>query len=281
MRSNEPNALGLFLKERRRKIDPEPLGYPMTRRRTPGLRREEVALRANVSAAWYTWLEQGRGGTPSAHVLDRLARGLGLTEAEREHLFLLAQNRPPEVRVAETHALDASLQRLLDSLETSPAAIRSSAWDVLGANRAALAVLARGADPSRPYNILESFFAHVEGTEGADRVAHEAAVRFVVAQFRGEAFRGGYGPRAQEVVAGLLRTSARFREAWREQDVDVKGERVKTFELAGGAIRFESSTMSIDGHPGLRLVVFTPATADDRAKVRALLDAAPRSSAGG
>ena len=92
------NLLGTYLKDRRAKLDPAAFGFPLTRRRTPGLRREEVAQRANVSATWYTWLEQGRGGAPSADVLDRIARALMLTEVEREHLFLLALGRPPEVR---------------------------------------------------------------------------------------------------------------------------------------------------------------------------------------
>src|SRR6266699_6195067 len=92
------NLLGTYLKDRRGKLDPAALGFPFTRRRTPGLRREEVAQRANVSATWYTWLEQGRGGAPSANVLDRIARALMLTQVEREHLFLLGLGRPPEVR---------------------------------------------------------------------------------------------------------------------------------------------------------------------------------------
>src|ERR1700691_5329620 len=92
------NLLGTYLKARRAKLDAAALGFPLIRRRTPGLRREEVAQRANVSATWYTWLEQGRGGAPSADVLDRIARALMLTEVEREHIFLLALGRPPEAR---------------------------------------------------------------------------------------------------------------------------------------------------------------------------------------
>src|ERR1051325_3668329 len=92
------NELGLFLKDRRSRIDPAPRGLRLERRRTPGLRREEVAQRAHVSPTWYTWLEQGRGGAPSADVLDRLARALALNPLEREHLYLLAQQRPPQVR---------------------------------------------------------------------------------------------------------------------------------------------------------------------------------------
>ena len=98
MRVPNDNRFATYLKDRRGKLDPAAFGFPLKRRRTPGLRREEVAQRANVSATWYTWLEQGRGGAPSANVLDRIARALMLTEVEREHLFLIALGRPPEVR---------------------------------------------------------------------------------------------------------------------------------------------------------------------------------------
>src|SRR6201984_3686055 len=135
------NQLGIYLKDRRAKLDPAALGFPMTRRRTPGLRREEVAQRANVSATWYTWLEQGRGGAPSASVLERIARALMLTEVEREHLFLIALGRPPEVRYQAAEGVTRRLQRVLDSLELSPAIIRTSTWDILAWNRAAAVVL--------------------------------------------------------------------------------------------------------------------------------------------
>jgi transcriptional regulator with XRE-family HTH domain len=92
------NLLGSYLKDRRAKLDPAAFGFPRQRRRTPGLRREEVTQRAHISATWYPWLEQGRGGAPSAHVLDRIARALMLTDVEREHLFLLGLGHAPEVR---------------------------------------------------------------------------------------------------------------------------------------------------------------------------------------
>jgi hypothetical protein len=98
--------------DRRAKLDPASFGFPLQRRRTPGLRREEVAQRAHVSAIWYTWLEHGRGGAPSAEVLDRLARALMLTEVEREHLFLLGLGRPPEVRYQETEGVTPRLQNV-------------------------------------------------------------------------------------------------------------------------------------------------------------------------
>src|SRR5881628_707838 len=122
------NSLGIYLRDRRTRLDPAAFGFAVGRRRTPGLRREEVAQRANVSATWYTWLEQGRGGAPSADVLDRLSRALALDPVEREHLFLLAQQRPPQVRYQAAEGVTPRLQRLLDILEVSPAQVRTPTW---------------------------------------------------------------------------------------------------------------------------------------------------------
>src|SRR5437868_2932319 len=123
------NPLGAYLKDRRARLDPATFGLPLARRRTAGLRREEVAQRANVSATWYTWLEQGRGGAPSADVLERIARALMLTEVEREHLFLLGLGRPPEVRYQAADGVTPRLQRVLDSLEFSLGLVKTSTWD--------------------------------------------------------------------------------------------------------------------------------------------------------
>src|SRR5258707_14233944 len=120
------NRLGAYLKDRRAKLDPAAFGFPPERRRTPGLRREEVAQRANISPTWYTWLEQGRGGAPSADVLERIARALMLTDVEREHLFLLGLGRPPEVRCRKDEGVPPRLQRGLDALGPSPRLFRAA-----------------------------------------------------------------------------------------------------------------------------------------------------------
>ena len=106
--------LGTYLKDRRAKLDPGAFGFTSKRRRTPGLRREEVAQRANISATWYTWLEQGRGGAPSAVVLDRISQALMLTDVEREHLFLLGLGRPP-VGAVQTAFVGEKLHHLLQA----------------------------------------------------------------------------------------------------------------------------------------------------------------------
>src|SRR5258707_3342715 len=93
-RVTHENLLGTYLKDRRAKLDPATLGFPAERRRTPGLRREEVAQRANISPTWYTWLEQGRGGAPSADVLGRVARALMLTDIDGAHPLHAARGQP-------------------------------------------------------------------------------------------------------------------------------------------------------------------------------------------
>src|SRR5215813_8228638 len=121
MSAESSNTLGSFLRDRRTRLDPAAFGVKEGRRRTPGLRREEVAQRANISSTWYTWLEQGRGGAPSPDVLNRIASGLMLTEPEREHLFMLGLGHPPEVRYRSVEGISPRLQRLMDSLDASPA----------------------------------------------------------------------------------------------------------------------------------------------------------------
>src|SRR6201991_4775752 len=134
------NLLGSYLKDRRGRLDPAALGFAVGRRRTKGLRREEVAQRSNISPTWYTWLEQGRGGAPSAEVLNRIAGALMLTDVEREHLFLLGLGRPPEVRYRAAEGVTPRLQRVLDALDPIPAMVRSSTWDVVAWNCGAAVV---------------------------------------------------------------------------------------------------------------------------------------------
>ncbi|MDU3362074.1 MAG: helix-turn-helix transcriptional regulator [Klebsiella sp.] len=120
MNTSDNHALGDFLRARRQRLDPATFGFPAGRRRTPGLRREEVAQLASISPTWYTWLEQGRGGAPSREVLERIACGLRLTTPEREHLFILAFGHPPQTRLTVT--LPLAERNVLRRLFTRPEA---------------------------------------------------------------------------------------------------------------------------------------------------------------
>jgi transcriptional regulator with XRE-family HTH domain len=272
------NPLGSYLKDRRAKLDPAALGLPSMRRRTPGLRREEVAQRAFVSVTWYTWLEQGRGGAPSADVLDRLARALALKEAEREHLYLLAQGRPPELRSPGPSAgISPRLQRVLDSLQTSPALVKNAAWDIVAWNGAAAAVLIDYAS-LRPEerNVLRLVFCHPRIR--ATLPDWERTARFLVASFRAEMARTGTSERAQSLVEDLSRRSPEFAAMWLDHDVRTYGEGTKLIQPAHGEpVALEYSSLTVDGQPGLGMVIYTPATPKDAERVKSLI--ALRSSA--
>ena len=275
------NALGIYLKDRRARLDPAALGLPAMRRRTPGLRREEVAQRAFVSATWYTWLEQGRGGAPSADVLDRLARALALKEAEREHLYLLAQGRPPAVRaMASAMGISPGLQRVLDSLETNPALVKDAAWYVVAWNEAAAATLIDYATLApEERNVLRLVFCHPRIR--ATLPDWTKTARFVVASFRAEVTRAGTSHRAQMLVEDLARRSPEFAAMWRDHDVRLHGEGSKSIQPEHGKpIAMEYSSFAVDGQPGLGMVIYTPITAADTARVKRLIDRRRRSAGG-
>src|SRR5215469_5871695 len=242
------NQLGDYLKRRRAKLDPAAFGFPPERRRTPGLRREEVAQRANISATWYTWLEQGRGGAPSAHVLDRIARALMLTEVEREHLFLIGLGRPPEARYQKNEGVTPRLQRVLDALEPSPAIIRTAIWDVVAWNRAATVMLTDyGLLPPEERNILRFIF--LDPRARAAQYDWESVARFVVGSFRVDAARAGAAAEVEPLVDELCRRSPEFRAMWRDNDVrGPHGEAVKHMSHPLlGPVAFEYSAFAIDG----------------------------------
>ena len=270
-RAND-NRLGDYLKNRRAKLDPASFGFPAGRRRTAGLRREEVAQRANISATWYTWLEQGRGGSPSADVLDRIARALVLTEVEREHLFLLGLGRPPEVHYRGVDAITPRLQRLLDALAYSPAILRTATWDVVAWNRAAAAVLADyGALPPEKRNALRMMFSD-PGVRAA-QFDWQSVARFVVGAFRIDAARAGAAAEVESLVDELSRSSPEFAAMWRENDVLGHGDGLKRLRHPVlGPITLEYSAFAVDGRPDLQMIVFNPATAADQALVRSVVE---------
>ena len=265
------NTLGRFLRDRRARMDAAAFGFGGGRRRTPGLRREEVAQRANISPTWYTWLEQGRGGAPSADVLDRIAAGLMLTEPEREHLFIVGLGRPPEPRYRRADAVTPRLQRVLDALTISPAIIKTATWDVVAWNAAAAAVLTDyGALPPGQRNILRMMFSDAR-IRAAQEDWHHVA-RYVVGAFRADAARAGAGAEIAELVDELSRSSPEFAALWQSNDVAGQGDGAKRLhhpEL--GLLELEFSGFAVDGRPDLGMIVYNPATPDTADRVRALV----------
>jgi transcriptional regulator with XRE-family HTH domain len=269
------NQFGNYLKDRRAKLDPAAFGFSLRRRRTPGLRREEVAQRANVSATWYTWLEQGRGGAPSADVLDRIACAMMLTDVEREHLFLLGLGRPPGVRYHAPDGITPRLQRVLDTLEYSPAFIRTATWDVIAWNRAAAAVLTDYSTlPDGQRNVLRLMFR--DSRVRAAQSNWQSVARYVVASFRADVARAGAARNVQSLVDELCATSPEFAAMWRDNDVQGHGDGVKVLHHpVAGSLSMEFSAFAVDGRPDLNMVIYNPATLADANKIRALLKSPP------
>jgi transcriptional regulator with XRE-family HTH domain len=266
------NPLGRYLRDRRTKLDPAALGFPSERRRTPGLRREEVAQRANISPTWYTWLEQGRGGAASAEVLDRVARALMLTDIEREHLFLLGLGRPPEVHYHKKGGVTPRLQRVLDAFGPTPAVVRTAIWDVVAWNRAATIMLMDyGAVPPEQRNILRFIFLDPRAREA--QFDWESVARFVLGAFRVDAARAGAAAEVEPLVNELCRLSAEFEAMWRDNDVQgPHGDAIKHIRHPIlGPIAFEYSAFAVDGRTDLNMVVYNPATPEDARRIQSLL----------
>ncbi|CAN5483681.1 helix-turn-helix transcriptional regulator [soil metagenome] len=265
------NPLGTFLRDRRSRMDAASFGFAGGRRRTPGLRREEVAQRANISPTWYTWLEQGRGGAPSADVLNRIAAGLMLTEPEREHLFILGLGRPPEAKYKVSDEVTPRLQRVLDALPFSPAIIKTVTWDVVAWNAAAAAVLTDYAKlPREDRNILRLMF-----TNAGMKAAQEdwlSVARYVVGAFRADAARAGAGAEIAQLVDELSRLSPEFDALWRDNHVAAHADGLKRLHHPEhGLLELEFSAFAVDGRPDLGMLVYNPASDDTARRIESLM----------
>ena len=253
------NGLGTFLRDRRMRLDPAAFGFQAGRRRTPGLRREEVALRANISPTWYTWLEQGRGGAPSAHVLDCIARGLMLTEPERDHLHILAFGHPPEPCCHQQEAITPRLQHVLDTMPFSPAIIRTATWEVVAWNKAATVILTDYAKlPKAQRNILRLMFSDERVRAAQDDWRNVA--RYVVGAFRADAARAGAGVEIRNLVDELSASSPEFKVMWDQNEITGSREGIKRLHHPVlGAIELEFSNFAVEGRSDLNMMVYSPA----------------------
>lgn len=273
MPTDSATPLGKFLRDRRTRLDPASFGFGSGRRRTPGLRREEVAQRSNISPTWYTWLEQGRGGAPSSDVLDRIASGMMLTEHERAHMYLLAFGHAPEAKYRGAEGITPRLQRVLDAMPV-PAMIRTATWDVIAWNAAAAVALTDyGAVPPAERNVLRRMFS-----DSRLQAAQEdwlSVARFVVASFRADVTRAGASQEITALVEELSRSSPEFDALWRSNDVTgYQGDGVKRLRHPVlGTIELEFSTFAVEGRPELNLMVYNPTSPEVAAKIQAMVAA--------
>jgi transcriptional regulator with XRE-family HTH domain len=262
-------SLGSFLRDRRSRL--QPATNAPGRRRTPGLRREEVAARAAVSVTWYTWLEQGRGGSPSEEVLERLARALELDAVGREMLFFLAQQRPPPVAPGPTPAVTPTLQRVLDCMCGTAAIVKTPCWDVVAWNRAATQLLTDySALPVRERNVLRMLFC--DPRSRTRLLDWEENARFALGVFRVDVTRTGGNAEAHALAAELQQTSPEFRRLWAENEVRGHGIGHKRFQHPTlGALTLEYSAFAVDGSKGLSMIVFSPISQADARAIERLL----------
>ena len=254
-----------FLVARRAQITPEEVGLaPGGRRRTPGLRREEVAVLAGVGSSWYQWLEQGRDITVSSHVLDAIGRVLKLNEAETRHLYALAGlNPPPLGTICPGHAagpVDEILVRLVDAWLPNPGHIVDCYWNMVVANRSAQLAL-HLTEPG--VNCLHQYFLddiYRESVTNWEELAPD-----VVASYRSEMTANPGNEGFQEVVRTLIPQSPEFAALWERQDVAHNGARRKILSSPVGALHFESVILAVPNRADLRVVLHNPQAGTDTA----------------
>jgi transcriptional regulator with XRE-family HTH domain len=244
-----------FLRTRRARLVPGDVGMPaIGRRRTPGLRREEVAALAGVGVSWYTWLEQGRDITASAEVLDAIGRALRLTEPERAHLYLLAGLDPPRERAVWPATVTAELRHLVDAWAPRPALLQDRYWNLAVVNDPARAVFGF-TDSDR--NCLVTFFTSLRYRRMQNEWA--AVAPGVVAAFRADAARWPGDPGFGRVVDELGAVSSEFAELWARHEVGVPAQVVKAVHHPEvGDLLFDATTLAVPDGSDLRLVLYDP-----------------------
>jgi transcriptional regulator with XRE-family HTH domain len=264
-------ALADFLRTRRERLQPAEVGLPARpRRRTPGLRREEVAELANVGVSWYTLLEQGRDVHPSRSVLANIAQALHLTPAEQQHLFFLAQQEPTSVIAEEADQITPALQRVVEALDPHPAFAIGRRWDALAWNQAAR-LLFHFDDPCPPHahNVIWRFFAHEAQPHDPAwvRLAQNYAAAFRVAYVRYPA-----DPAFQALLADLQRVSEHFCRWWEQQQVREMPDGTRTLtDPQMGELAFDHLTFLTPVAPDVHLKVFV-ALPETRFKLQRLLE---------
>jgi transcriptional regulator with XRE-family HTH domain len=249
--------LAAFLRSRRERITPADVGMPAgVRRRTPGLRREEVAQLAGVGVTWYTWLEQGRPINVSVQVLEAIANTLRLDQAEREHLFRLAD--VPAVRVAGAHdRLEPQVQTVLDGIGALPAAVMNSRYDVLAWNDAYSALWPAAREAPQGRNLL--WWSFTTRACCSSFVNRDDELPQMVATFRASFGRHLGEPAWIELIQSLSAASPEFAEMWAAHDVAVPTTRVKVFRHAAvGEIRLSVVNFTVVATPETRMAVYTP-----------------------
>ena len=261
-----------FLRSRRERIAPELVGLPpASRRRTPGLRREEVATLAGVGVTWYTWLEQGRDINASPQVLDAVARTLMLDPHERDHLFRLA-DAPDGNGQSECRTLPPTAQMLLDQLEPFPAVIRNARYDVLAYNQAYDTLIGPFSDlPFEERNSLWRMFTVPHCRERT--LDWEEGTRRMVAEYRSAMAEHVAEPAWKCLVSRLTKASPEFTELWDRHEVAGPENLTKRYlHPEVGLLKLNYTHLWLGQRLGTRLTTYTPADEQTADRLRELHD---------
>jgi transcriptional regulator with XRE-family HTH domain len=267
------HELASFLRSRRERLAPEDVGLPPGfRRRTPGLRREEVAQLAGVGVTWYTWLEQGRPINVSSQVLEAVARTLRLDDSERRHLLTLAG--VPDPTAPDGPVCEPALRELVDALDPYPAVLVSARYDILAWNRTEAALMGDlSALPERYRNLLWMMFTQPALQE---LLVDRNDVAYAVARFRGSMADHLGEPGWTRLVDELSAVSPEFVEIWERHDVAQATSRTKRYMHPKlGLIQLLATSLLPAERPGVRLVVSTPTDEESRLAMMRLADMGP------
>ncbi|POX64093.1 DNA-binding protein [Streptomyces sp. Ru62] len=267
------HELAAFLRSRRERITPEQVGLPRgTRRRTPGLRREEVAHLSAVGVTWYTWLEQARDIQVSVQVLDALARALRLDASERAHLFQLAGATDP-TPAANCPSVTPALRQMLTGLEPIPACIQNSRYDILAYNRTYGRLLGDlDAIPPEDRNCM--LLVHTNKEWQAAVVHLEKTQRLMAARLRA-ALAGHLGEPAWKMLLRRLDESPAFRENWRRYEVvDTRSKSKEFLNPYVGRLSLEHTDLWLAPDVGARMVTYTPRNEETRQRLEKLYEIA-------
>jgi transcriptional regulator with XRE-family HTH domain len=264
------HELASFLRNRRERITPEQVGLPTAgRRRTPGLRREEVAQLAGVGVTWYTWLEQGRDIAPSPQVLDAISRTLHLDLHERTHLFRLS-GAPDPAKSGGCHAVPDTVRLLLDQLEPFPAAVVNGRYDLLAYNGTYQAVV--GDLDSLPPEDRNALWRMFTDPSVRDTVVDwdEAAPR-MVASFRASMAKHMGEPAWKCFLSRMLGASPEFAEIWERHEVaPIQRMTKRMFSPAVGLLQMESTSLWVAESVGVRMITYTPIDDETRSRLETL-----------
>jgi len=258
------NDLSDFLVSRRARLTPQEAGLPDFggRRRVPGLRREEVALVAGMSAEYYKRIERGNAGGVSEAVIDGISRALQLDDAERSHLYDLVRaansgTHPQRGRATRTARLSPSMQQTIDAMSTVPVFVQNGRLDAVATNRLGHALFSVMFDGARP-PVNAARFLFLEAAAQSFYRDWEANARQIVAILRAEAGRSPYDRQLSDLVGELSTRSDLFRTLWGSHDVREHRTGIKSVHHpVVGDLDLTFQGMDLSSHPGLQMLVFS------------------------